>query len=133
MSKIKEYAESMNAAFKTLEDYILSLEQKNQELVEANKALIDTVEKLTIVPVKDDTTKIEIFDPIIHMKKPSRPMTKEVRSAILKLYNQEYKEFKSIKDLSEFFSVVNAEIAPTASKSEIQGVIYNRYDERLYL
>lgn len=74
-----------------------------------------------------------MFDPAIHQYKPARPITLSDRNLIMSAYQNLYRQEGGMKTLPEFFRYVNDAINPTVSKTEIEGVIYNKFDERLYL
>lgn len=74
----------------------------------------------------------ELFDPAIHIHKTPRPISKEVREQILNAYTEVYKQVDDCKTLPEFFAYVQLNICSHASRTEIEGVIYNRFDLRLY-
>ena len=78
------------------------------------------------------TTTVIPFDSAIHTHKPMRPITNKIRLEILKDYQRVYKQHEDCKTLTDFFTWVQNYICPSASRSEIEGVIYNRFDERLY-
>lgn len=99
-----------------------------------NVATTDTVESvMTGDIVLNPKPSGIMFDPAIHQHKPSRPITLTDRNLILDAYKAVYKKDEDVKTLPDFFRYVNDNINATASKTEIEGVIYNRFDERLYL
>ena len=99
-----------------------------------NVATTDTVESvMTGDIVLNPKPSGVMFDPAIHQHKPSRPITLNDRNLILDAYKAVYKKDEDVKTLPDFFRYVNDNINATASKTEIEGVIYNRFDERLYL
>ena len=88
----------------------------------------------SVMGIENDMAKLVVlFDPAIHTHKPSRPITNATRLQILDAYENVYKKDENVKTLPEFFSYVNANILATASRTEIEGAIYKRFDERLYL
>lgn len=118
MSKIK-FEEELNKSWQELAAYIDALETK----------IVHLEDELSILKTSP------IFEPTIHQFKRARPIGKEARLLILRAHENLYKNglADAIPTLTDFYAYVNAEIAPTASKTEIEGVIYNRFDERLYV
>ena len=106
----------------------------NALLVNYNKTL-DAIEvtKKELPETLSVSSSAVLFDSAIHQYKPSRPITLNDRNLILSAYHNVYKKEDGIKTLPDFFAYVNNAINPTVSKTEIEGVIYNRFDERLYL
>lgn len=99
-----------------------------------NTATTDTVESVMTGDILLNPKPSGVmFDPAIHQHKPSRPITLNDRNLILDAYKVVYKKDEDVKTLPDFFRYVNDNINATASKTEIEGVIYNRFDERLYL
>lgn len=99
-----------------------------------NVATTDTVESVMVGDILLNPKPSGVmFDPAIHQHKPSRPITLNDRNLILDAYKAVYKKDEDVKTLPDFFRYVNDNINATASKTEIEGVIYNRFDERLYL
>lgn len=78
------------------------------------------------------TSSGELFDPAIHTHKPKRPITNKIRLEILDAYETKYKILPECKTLHDFCFWIQDNICPSASRGEIEGVIYNRFDERLY-
>lgn len=78
------------------------------------------------------TTTVVPFDSAIHTHKPMRPITKQTRADILNAYESVYKQIDECKTLNDFYNWIQNNICASASRSEIEGVIYNRFDERLY-
>ena len=78
------------------------------------------------------TTTVIPFDSAIHTHKPMRPITKQIRADILNAYDSVYKQIDECKTLNDFYNWIQNNICASASRSEIEGVIYNRFDERLY-
>ena len=72
------------------------------------------------------------FDSAIHSHKPMRPITKLVRDQILTAYETVYKKEEDCKTLTDFYKWIQDNIHASISRSEIEGVLYNRFDERLY-
>ena len=112
-SKLKE-AESKYS--KLLHDY-----NKSLEAYEITKTSV-TVTPSVVIP----------FDSAIHSHKPMRPITKLVRDQILTAYDTVYKKDEDCKTLSDFYKWIQDNIHASISRSEIEGVLYNRFDERLY-
>lgn len=127
----------------------LALEDKHKTLLQKFNETLDAFEKFKNAGNTSPTDTVEsimtgdvvlnqkpsgvMFDPAIHQHKPSRPITLVDRDLILVAYKVVYKKDKDVKTLPDFFKYVNDNINATASKTEIEGVIYNRFDERLYL
>lgn len=126
MSKIK-FLEEMNKSWNELDEYISLLESR---IVDLNTEVGNLNAVLDKVYIEASSKVVTEFDPAIHNYKPSRPISRIVRDAILEAHSTIYKEGNIT--LPEFFSFVNAHIDPSASKTEIEGVIYNRFDIRLY-
>ena len=101
---------------KLLHDYNKSLEA--YELTKTNATVTPSV----VIP----------FDSAIHSHKPMRPITKLVRDQILTAYETVYKKDEDCKTLTEFYKWIQDNIHASISRSEIEGVLYNRFDERLY-
>lgn len=112
-SKLKE-AESKYS--KLLHDYNKSLEA--YEITKTSATVTSSV----VIP----------FDSAIHSHKPMRPITKLVRDQILTAYETVYKKDEDCKTLSDFYKWIQDNIHASISRSEIEGVLYNRFDERLY-
>ena len=112
-SKLKE-AESKYS--KLLHDYNKSLEA--YELTKTSTTVTPSV----VIP----------FDSAIHSHKPMRPITKLVRDQILSAYETVYKKEEECKTLTDFYKWIQDNIHASISRSEIEGVLYNRFDERLY-
>ena len=127
----------------------LALEDKHKTLLQKFNETLDAFEKFKNAGNTSPTDIVEsvmagdivlnpkpsgvMFDPAIHQHKPSRPITLTDRNLILDAYKAVYKINTEVKTLPDFFRYVNDNINATASKTEIEGVIYNRFDERLYL
>lgn len=130
----------------------LALEDKHKTLLQKFNETLDAFEKFKNagnIPTTDTVESVMtgdillgavvtkpsgvLFDPAIHQHKPSRPITLNDRNLILDAYKALYKKDEDVKTLPDFFRYVNDNINATASKTEIEGVIYNRFDERLYL
>ena len=112
-SKLKEVEAKYS---KLLHDYNKSLEA--YELTKSST----TVTPSTVIP----------FDSAIHSHKPMRPITKHVRDQILAAYERVYKKDEDCKTLTDFYKWIQDNIHASISRSEIEGVLYNRFDERLY-
>ena len=112
-SKLKE-AESKYS--KLLHDYNKSLEA--YEITKTSATVTPSV----VIP----------FDSAIHSHKPMRPITKLVRDQILTAYETVYKKEEDCKTLTDFYKWIQDNIHASISRSEIEGVLYNRFDERLY-
>ena len=112
-SKLKE-AESKYS--KLLHDYNKSLEA--YELTKTSATVTPSI----VIP----------FDSAIHSHKPMRPITKLVRDQILTAYETVYKKDEDCKTLTDFYKWIQDNIHASISRSEIEGVLYNRFDERLY-
>jgi hypothetical protein len=109
---------------KLKDDYSKTLEvYENMTKLAENATNVNT----EIVP-----TTVVVFDPAIHTVKPPRPITRVERDQILYAYEKVYKVVDNCKTLPEFFSYVQLNICSHASRTEIEGVIYNRFDLRLY-
>ena len=114
-SKLKEVEAKYS---KLLHDYNKSLEA--YELTKSSATTATTPS--TVIP----------FDSAIHSHKPMRPITKLVRDQILTAYETVYKKDEDCKTLTEFYKWIQDNIHASISRSEIEGVLYNRFDERLY-
>ena len=112
-SKLKEVEAKYS---KLLHDYNKSLEA--YELTKSSASIAPSV----VIP----------FDSAIHSHKPMRPITKLVRDQILTAYETVYKKEEDCKTLTEFYKWIQDNIHASISRSEIEGVLYNRFDERLY-
>ena len=112
-SKLKEVESKYS---KLLHDYNKSLEA--YELTKTSATITPSV----VIP----------FDSAIHSHKPMRPITKLVRDQILTAYETVYKKDEDCKTLTDFYKWIQDNIHASISRSEIEGVLYNRFDERLY-
>ena len=112
-SKLKEVEAKYS---KLLHDYNKSLEA--YELTKTSATVTPSV----VIP----------FDSAIHSHKPMRPITKLVRDQILTAYETVYKKDEDCKTLTDFYKWIQDNIHASISRSEIEGVLYNRFDERLY-
>ena len=112
-SKLKE---AENKYSKLLHDYNKSLEA--YEITKSSATVTPSV----VIP----------FDSAIHSHKPMRPITKLVRDQILTAYETVYKKEEDCKTLTEFYKWIQDNIHASISRSEIEGVLYSRFDERLY-
>ena len=101
---------------KLLHDY-----NKSLEAYELTKSSVTTaVTPSVVIP----------FDSAIHSHKPM--ITKLVRDQILTAYETVYKKDEDCKTLTDFYKWIQDNIHASISRSEIEGVLYNRFDERLY-
>ena len=114
-SKLKEVESKYS---KLLHDYNKSLEA--YELTKTSATTVVTPS--AVIP----------FDSAIHSHKPMRPITKLVRDQILTAYETVYKKDEDCKTLTDFYKWIQDNIHASISRSEIEGVLYNRFDERLY-
>ena len=114
-SKLKEVEAKYS---KLLHDYNKSLEAYELTKTSATTAATPSV----VIP----------FDSAIHSHKPMRPITKLVRDQILTAYETVYKKDEDCKTLTDFYKWIQDNIHASISRSEIEGVLYNRFDERLY-
>ena len=112
-SKLKEVESKYS---KLLHDYNKSLEA--YELTKSSASIAPSV----VIP----------FDSAIHSHKPMRPITKLVRDQILTAYETVYKKEEDCKTLTDFYKWIQDNIHASISRSEIEGVLYSRFDERLY-
>ena len=120
-----------NSMIKDLESKLKEVEAKYSKLLhDYNKSLEAyeiTKSSATVTP-----SVVIPFDSAIHSHKPMRPITKLVRDQILTAYETVYKKDEDCKTLSEFYKWIQDNIHASISRSEIEGVLYNRFDERLY-
>ena len=112
-SKLKEVESKYS---KLLHDYNKSLEA--YELTKTSTIVTPSV----VIP----------FDSAIHSHKPMRPITKLVREQIINAYDTVYKKDEDCKTLTDFYKWIQDNIHASISRSEIEGVLYSRFDERLY-
>ena len=120
-----------NSMIKDLESKLKEAESKYSKLLhDYNKSLEAyeiTKSSATVTP-----SVVIPFDSAIHSHKPMRPITKLVRDQILTAYETVYKKDEDCKTLTEFYKWIQDNIHASISRSEIEGVLYNRFDERLY-
>ena len=100
--------------------------------LEVYENMTKLAENATNVNTETVPTTVVVFDPAIHTVKSPRPITRVERDQILYAYEKVYKVNDDCKTLPEFFSYVQLNICAHASRTEIEGVIYNRFDLRLY-
>ena len=120
-----------NSMIKDLESKLKEVEAKYSKLLhDYNKSLEAyelTKSSATVAP-----SVVIPFDSAIHSHKPMRPITKAVRDQILTAYETVYKKDEDCKTLTDFYKWIQDNIHASISRSEIEGVLYNRFDERLY-
>ena len=116
---------------KHLKSQLDELQRRHSKLQQDYTNSLDAMELLRTPSVTTTTTVIP-FDSAIHTHKPMRPITKQIRADILNAYDSVYKQIDECKTLNDFYSWIQNNICASASRSEIEGVIYNRFDERLY-
>ena len=120
-----------NNIIKDLESKLKEVEAKYSKLLhDYNKSLEAyelTKSSATVTP-----SIVTPFDSAIHSHKPMRPITKLVKDQILTAYETVYKKEEDCKTLTEFYKWIQDNIHASISRSEIEGVLYNRFDERLY-
>ena len=142
---VKEYEDILSASHTLnkingeLREQISQLNDKHNKLKQdytKTLEVYDNVIKLSETPkevvVETPISSSILFDPAIHTVKPPRPITRVERDQIQEAYSSVYKVAENCKTLPEFFSYVQLNICAHASKTEIEGVIYNRFDLRLY-
>lgn len=115
---------------KHLQNQLDELQRRHVKLQQDYSNSIEAMELLR-TPSVTATTVIP-FDSAIHTHKPMRPITKQIRADILNAYDSVYKQIDECKTLNDFYNWIQNNICTSASRSEIEGVIYNRFDERLY-
>ena len=116
---------------KHLKSQLDELQRRHSKLQQDYTNSLDAMELLRTPSVSTTTTVIP-FDSAIHTHKPMRPITKQIRADILNAYDSVYKQIDECKTLNDFYNWIQNNICASASRSEIEGVIYNRFDERLY-
>ncbi len=120
-----------NSMIKDLESKLKEVEAKYSKLLhdynKSSEAYELTKTSATVTP-----SVVIPFDSAIHSHKPMRPITKLVRDQILTAYETVYKKDEDCKTLTEFYKWIQDNIHASISRSEIEGVLYNRFDERLY-
>lgn len=110
---------------------IKDLESKYSKLLHDYNKSLEAYE-LTKTSATVTPSIVTPFDSAIHSHKPMRPITKLVRDQILTAYETVYKKEEDCKTLSDFYKWIQDNIHASISRSEIEGVLYNRFDERLY-
>ena len=122
-----------NSIIKDLESKLKEVETKYSKLLhDYNKSLeAYEITKSSATTVATPSAVIP-FDSAIHSHKPMRPITKLVRDQILTAYETVYKKEEECKTLSDFYKWIQDNIQASITRSEIEGVLYNRFDERLY-
>lgn len=115
---------------KQLKSQLDELQRRHTKLQQDYTNSLDAMELLRTTSTT--TTTVVPFDSAIHTHKPMRPITKQIRADILNAYDTVYKHIDECKTLNDFYSWIQNNICASASRSEIEGVIYNRFDERLY-
>ena len=136
-SIIKEVEETQltlinaNSMIKDLESKLKEVEAKYSKLLHDYNKSLEAYE-LTKTSATVTPSIVTPFDSAIHSHKPMRPITKHVRDQILTAYETVYKKDEDCKTLTEFYKWIQDNIHASISRSEIEGVLYNRFDERLY-
>ena len=120
-----------NNIIKELESKLKEVEAKYSKLLHDYNKSLEAYE-LTKTSVTATPSTVIPFDSAIHSHKPMRPITKLVRDQILTAYETVYKKDEDCKTLSDFYKWIQDNIHASISRSEIEGVLYNRFDERLY-
>lgn len=115
---------------KHLKSQLDELQRRHSKLQQDYTNSLDAMELLRTPSTT--TTTVVPFDSAIHTHKPMRPITKQIRADILNAYDSVYKQIDECKTLNDFYNWIQNNICASASRSEIEGVIYNRFDERLY-
>ena len=115
---------------KQLKNQLEELQRRHTKLQQDYTNSLDAMELLRTTSTT--TTTVVPFDSAIHTHKPMRPITKQIRADILNAYDTVYKQIDECKTLNDFYNWIQNNICASASRSEIEGVIYNRFDERLY-
>lgn len=115
---------------KHLKSQLDELQRRHTKLQQDYTNSLDAMELLRNTGTT--TTTVVPFDSAIHTHKPMRPITKQIRADILNAYDSVYKQIDECKTLNDFYNWIQNNICASASRSEIEGVIYNRFDERLY-
>ena len=110
---------------------IKDLESKYSKLLHDYNKSLEAYE-LTKTSVTVTPSIVIPFDSAIHSHKPMRPITKLVRDQILTAYETVYKKEEDCKTLTDFYKWIQDNIHASISRSEIEGVLYSRFDERLY-
>ena len=120
-----------NSMIRDLETKLQAVEAKYSKLLHDYNKSLEAYE-LTKTSVTVTSSVVIPFDSAIHSHKPMRPITKLVRDQILTAYETVYKKDEDCKTLTEFYKWIQDNIHASISRSEIEGVLYNRFDERLY-
>ena len=115
---------------KQLKSQLDELQRRHVKLQQDYTNSLDAMELLRTPSAA--TTTVVPFDSAIHTHKPMRPITKQIRADILNAYDSVYKQIDECKTLNDFYNWIQENIHASISRSEIEGVIYNRFDERLY-
>lgn len=123
--------DSARNIIKDLENKLKDVESKYSKLLHDYNKSLEAYELSKTSTTTTPSTSV-LFDSAIHTHKPMRPITKQVRADILNAYDAVYKQIDECKTLNDFYNWIQNNICPSASRSEIEGVIYNRFDERLY-
>ena len=120
-----------NSMIKDLESKLKEVEAKYSKLLHDYNKSLEAYE-LTKTSATVTPSVVIPFDSAIHSHKPMRPITKLVRDQILTAYETVYKKDEDCKTLTDFYKWIQDNIHASISRSEIEGVLYNRFDERLY-
>ena len=120
-----------NSMIKDLESKLKEVEAKYSKLLHDYNKSLEAYE-LTKTSATVTPSVVIPFDSAIHSHKPMRPITKLVRDQILTAYERVYKKDEDCKTLTDFYKWIQDNIHASISRSEIEGVLYNRFDERLY-
>ena len=120
-----------NNIIKELESKLKEVEAKYSKLLHDYNKSLEAYE-LTKTSATVTPSVVIPFDSAIHSHKPMRPITKLVRDQILTAYETVYKKDEDCKTLTDFYKWIQDNIHASISRSEIEGVLYNRFDERLY-
>ena len=120
-----------NSIIRDLETKLQAVEAKYSKLLHDYNKSLEAYE-ITKTSATVTPSVVIPFDSAIHSHKPMRPITKLVREQILTAYETVYKKDEDCKTLTEFYKWIQDNIHASISRSEIEGVLYNRFDERLY-
>ena len=120
-----------NSMIKDLESKLKEVEAKYSKLLHDYNKSLEAYE-LTKTSATVTPSIVTPFDSAIHSHKPMRPITKAVRDQIINAYDTVYKKDEDCKTLTDFYKWIQDNIHASISRSEIEGVLYNRFDERLY-
>ena len=120
-----------NNMIKDLESKLKEVEAKYSKLLHDYNKSLEAYE-LTKTSATVTPSIVTPFDSAIHSHKPMRPITKLVRDQILTAYETVYKKEEDCKTLTEFYKWIQDNLHASISRSEIEGVLYSRFDERLY-